>query len=77
MFRDGVGATPARHVERARLEAARRRLEESDLGVEAVARECGFGTAETMRRTFLRALQIAPTDYRRLHGGAATRPEAS
>jgi transcriptional regulator GlxA family with amidase domain len=77
VFRSGVGTTPARHVERARLEAARRRLEESDAGVEAIARECGFGTAETMRRAFLRALQVAPTDYRRLHGGTVIRTEAS
>jgi transcriptional regulator GlxA family with amidase domain len=65
VFRGATGTTPARFVERTRLEAARRRLEESDAGVEAVARECGFGTAETMRRTFLRRLRVSPTDYRR------------
>jgi transcriptional regulator GlxA family with amidase domain len=64
-FRDEVGMTPARYVEHARLETARRLLEESDDGVEAVARAAGFGTAETMRRTFLRALHVAPTEYRR------------
>ena len=65
VFRAATGVTPARYVERARVEAARRRLEESDYGVDAIARQCGFGTAETMRRAFLRALQVAPTDYRR------------
>jgi transcriptional regulator GlxA family with amidase domain len=65
VFRAATGATPARYVEQARVEAARRRLEESDDGVDTIAAACGFGTAETMRRTFLRALHVAPTDYRR------------
>ncbi|MBK5287316.1 MAG: GlxA family transcriptional regulator [Acidimicrobiia bacterium] len=64
-FRADAGMTPARYVERARLEAVRRRLEESDLGVDAIARECGFGSSETMRRSFLRAFRVAPTEYRR------------
>jgi transcriptional regulator GlxA family with amidase domain len=64
-FRDETGATPARFVESARLEAARRRLEESDDSIDTIARACGFGTAETMRRAFLRVLHVAPTEYRR------------
>jgi transcriptional regulator GlxA family with amidase domain len=64
-FRDETGVTPARFVEAARLEAARRRLEESDDSIEVIARACGFGTPETMRRTFLRAVHVAPTEYRR------------
>jgi len=59
-------------VERARIEAARRRLVESDLGVDVVAKQCGFGSAETMRRSFVRALQVAPTDYRRRFRALAT-----
>ncbi len=65
VFGAEVGVTPARYVERIRLEAARRRLEESRDGVEVVAAACGFGTAETMRRSFLRALGTSPTEYRR------------
>jgi transcriptional regulator GlxA family with amidase domain len=63
-FRREVGATPARFVERARVEGARRLLEESAASVDEVATRCGFGTAETMRRTFLRSLHVTPTDYR-------------
>jgi transcriptional regulator GlxA family with amidase domain len=70
-FRDETGVTPARYVEQVRLEAARRLLEESDEGVESVARRCGFGTAETMRRTFLRALHLSPAEYRRRFRTAA------
>jgi transcriptional regulator GlxA family with amidase domain len=64
-FRAQLGVTPARYVERVRVEAARRRLEESDDTIDAVARSCGFGTAETLRRTFLRALRTTPSEYRR------------
>ncbi len=64
-FREQTGVTPARFVERVRIEAARRLLEETGDPVSLVARECGFGTAETMRRSFLRALQVGPAEYRR------------
>jgi transcriptional regulator GlxA family with amidase domain len=64
-FRAQTGVTPARYVENLRLEAARRMLEDTDLAVSAVAGDCGFGTAETMRRAFLRTLGVGPADYRR------------
>ena len=64
VFTREVGETPARYVERARLEAARRRLEESDAPIERVADACGFGTAETMRRVFQRSLLVSPAEYR-------------
>lgn len=64
-FTAEVGLTPARYVERIRVETARRLLEDTDQGVEVVADACGFGTAETMRRTFLRLLHTSPSEYRR------------
>jgi transcriptional regulator GlxA family with amidase domain len=64
VFHSQVGWTPARFVERLRVEAARRRLEESDGGLDRIARECGFGSADSMRRSFLRVLRVAPSDYR-------------
>jgi transcriptional regulator GlxA family with amidase domain len=64
-FRAETGVTPARYVERVRLEAARGRLEDSAEPVASVAAACGFGTAETMRRSFLRALGVGPAEYRR------------
>ena len=60
-----VGVTPARYVATARVEAARRELESSDDTVAAIAARVGFGTAESMRRTFVRDLGAAPDDYRR------------
>ena len=77
-FRAEVGITPARYIERVRLEAARRRLEEGDEPIAAVACGCGFGTAETLRRVFLRVLGVGPAEYRRrFHATAATVPDVA
>ena len=52
-------------VERIRLEAARRDLEESADTLDVVAARCGLGSAETMRRVFQRSLGVPPDAYRR------------
>jgi transcriptional regulator GlxA family with amidase domain len=64
-FKDEVGVTPGHYVECVRLEVARRLLEETDDSVTRVANASGFGTAETMRRVFLRSLRTGPMEYRR------------
>ncbi|MFC7549522.1 GlxA family transcriptional regulator [Plantactinospora sp. GCM10030261] len=64
LFRAEMGTTPAQYVERVRVETAQGLLETSDLGVEVIARRCGFGSSETMRRAFLDDLDITPTAYR-------------
>jgi transcriptional regulator GlxA family with amidase domain len=64
MFRDEVDLTPARFVEQIRLEAAKRLLVAGDEGQEAIARRAGFGSAESMRRTFRRILGVSPGAYR-------------
>jgi transcriptional regulator GlxA family with amidase domain len=64
-FAAETGVTPARYVEQVRLEAARLRLEDTATPVAAIAVTCGFGTPETMRRAFLRVLQVGPAEYRR------------
>jgi transcriptional regulator GlxA family with amidase domain len=64
-FRTETGLTPARYVERVRLESARRALEDTPEPIASIASACGFGTAETMRRAFLRTLEVGPAEYRR------------
>jgi transcriptional regulator GlxA family with amidase domain len=64
-YKAKTGRTPAKAVEMFRLEAARRLLEDTDHGVDRVARSCGFGDEERMRTTFRRHLAISPRDYRR------------
>ena len=61
---DRFGSTPARFVERLRVDAVRRRLEETDGGLDRIARECGFGSDDAMRRSFLRVYRVALSDYR-------------
>jgi transcriptional regulator GlxA family with amidase domain len=63
-FTAELGSPPAAYVERVRIEAAQRALTESDDPVEVIARRCGFGTAETLRRAFHRHARIAPSEYR-------------
>ncbi len=64
VFQREVGITPAKFILRIRVEAARRRLEESRDDVDSVATRCGFGSAEVMRRAFLRTLRVSPSAYR-------------
>lgn len=64
VFHEQTGTTPARFVERVRVEAARELLERTTAPVEAVAADSGFGSAETMRRAFLRSVGVGPADYR-------------
>lgn len=71
-FTTDVGVTPGRYVDRTRLEAARRMLEDTGEGIEQVARACGYGGTETMRRAFVTALGAAPAEYRRRFRPATT-----
>jgi transcriptional regulator GlxA family with amidase domain len=59
-----LGMTPGRFVERVRVEAARRLLEETSRGMPDVAAACGFGAPETMRIAFRRTLGVNPQGYR-------------
>lgn len=65
VFVEELGMTPAKFVEKARVDQARRDLEDSDLTVEEIAAASGFGSGERMRRTFQRHLSVVPQDYRR------------
>ena len=63
-YAEAAGQTPARAIERLRIDAARRLLSDSRLPVKRIAQRCGFGSEETMRRSFLRLLAVTPQDYR-------------
>lgn len=65
VFAAETGRTPAAYVEAARLEAARRLLETTGTTLDSIARSCGFGTVETLHRSFKRALDVTPGQYRR------------
>ncbi|MFZ5669363.1 MAG: GlxA family transcriptional regulator [Pseudomonadota bacterium] len=67
-FAAETGFTPAKAVERLRVEAARALLDSQPLQVEDVALETGFGDPERMRRAFLRAFGQPPQALRRAAG---------
>lgn len=74
VFAREVGETPARHVERLRVEAVRRLLETSDRRLESVAAATGFANADVMRQAFLRHVQTTPERYR---AAFRARPDAA
>lgn len=63
-YRTHLGVTPARAVEKMRVEAACQLLGTTRDPVKRIARRCGFGSEETMRRSFFRQMAVAPHDYR-------------
>ena len=64
-FQAETGTTPGRYVDQVRLEHARRLLEDTPDGVGEISRASGYGTAEAMRRAFVKALGTPPAEYRR------------
>jgi transcriptional regulator GlxA family with amidase domain len=68
-YRAHTGNTPARAIEQLRVEAARRLLGDSALPIKRIADRCGFGTEETLRRSFLRAVAVTPQAYRERFSG--------
>jgi transcriptional regulator GlxA family with amidase domain len=71
-FTEQVGVTPGRYVDLVRLEAAQRMLADTRDGVIGIARRCGYGTPEAMRRAFVRELEVSPTEYRRTFADSST-----
>jgi transcriptional regulator GlxA family with amidase domain len=63
-FLDQTGETPARYIEKARLDAARRMLSATGLASLEIAERSGFGSEERMRRVFQRRLKISPGAFR-------------
>ena len=59
-YAEATGQTPARAIERLRVEAAQRLLSESRTPVKRIAQRSGFDAEETLRRSFLRLLAVTP-----------------
>ncbi|MFJ8211484.1 GlxA family transcriptional regulator [Streptomyces sp. NPDC096033] len=64
-FRQESGVSPGEWITGQRVERARQLLERTELPMEAVAREAGFGTAQSLRKHVQAALGVSPTAYRR------------
>lgn len=76
-FRVETGETPARAVERIRVEAACRLLVQTPLPVKRIAAHCGFGSDETLRRSLIRVIGVAPQEYRERFGTPMSASSAS
>jgi transcriptional regulator GlxA family with amidase domain len=63
-YSESMGLSPARAVERLRVEEARHLLLDTRLPIKRISQRCGFGSEETMRRSFFRLLSVTPQDYR-------------
>jgi transcriptional regulator GlxA family with amidase domain len=64
VFQEEAGMTPADFVEMARVDSARRLLEDTDKPLQRVASNCGFSNPDVMRRAFLRRIGTGPGEYR-------------
>jgi transcriptional regulator GlxA family with amidase domain len=64
VFRREFLMTPGEYLDNVRVEAARKRLEETPETVDRIAAATGFGSASTMRRVFARLLDVSPAAYR-------------
>ncbi|MFW6694409.1 GlxA family transcriptional regulator [Streptomyces sp. MAR4 CNX-425] len=74
-FREEVGMSPGQWLTVQRVERARALLEDTDLAVDRIAADAGFGTAASLRQHMQAALGVSPSAYRRTFradaGGAA------
>ncbi|MGW7237181.1 GlxA family transcriptional regulator [Streptomyces sp. NPDC054804] len=64
-FREETGISPGQWLTQQRVERARHLLESTELSMDRVARDAGFGTAQSMRQHLQTALGVTPTAYRR------------
>jgi transcriptional regulator GlxA family with amidase domain len=71
-FRDETGMSPGRWLLHQRVEHARRLLEGTDLPIDGVARQAGFGTAASLRQHLHATVGVPPATYRRTFRGQLT-----
>jgi transcriptional regulator GlxA family with amidase domain len=76
-FREETGVSPAQWLLRQRVDEARRLLETTDLPIERVAEQAGFGTPTSMRQHLHAAVGVSPTAYRRTFGRHTRTAEAA
>lgn len=76
-FKADFGTTPAAWLGRQRIAHAQRMLEQTDLGLDAIASESGFGSAAVLRQNFARTLGTTPSAYRARFATPPARGERS
>lgn len=71
-FKQATGTTPARWVERARIDHARERLEATADPLTLIATRSGFASPVTMSQAFVRVVGLSPNQYRRQHAATSS-----
>ena len=64
VFRHEIGQTPSAFIQNLRIDTTRRLLEETEDSIDEISKQCGFRSADAMRRSFQRVVKVAPTEYR-------------
>lgn len=77
VFTREIGTTPARFISAARVETARRLLEETSGDLETICAQTGLGSTESMRRAFLRLVGVSPSQYRERFNRPGARERAA
>jgi transcriptional regulator GlxA family with amidase domain len=72
LFKRETDMTPGDFVEAARVDAARRMLEDSDTPLKKIASMCGFADQAGLRRAFMRRIDVTPAEYRKRFRPAET-----
>jgi transcriptional regulator GlxA family with amidase domain len=75
-FRDEVGMTPGQWLARQRVDLARRLLETTDLPVDRIAEQAGFGTSASLRQHLVASIGVPPSAYRHTFRAARTHAPA-
>jgi AraC family transcriptional regulator, transcriptional activator FtrA len=68
-----TGTTPHRWLSQQRVLLAQRLLEDTELGIDDIAQQCGFGTGALLRHHFRKVVGVSPVDYRRTFRPTPTR----
>lgn len=69
VFLKESGMTPGRFLEKMRLDQAKNMLEYTGMSIDMIAEKCGFRTAISLRRLFLKYLSVSPAQYRKICTG--------
>lgn len=69
-FKEATGSTVSSWLNAERVSRAQQLLETTDLSIECIAGEAGFGTALSLRQQFSAQLATSPSDYRRMFSRA-------
>nr|WP_199162390.1 helix-turn-helix domain-containing protein [Elizabethkingia sp. ASV34] len=70
VFLKESGMTPGRFLEKMRLDQAKNMLEYTTVSIDAIAEKCGFSSAVSLRRLFIRHISMSPAQYRKAFNGA-------